>query len=505
MTLPPGVRYRTPEPDSISRTLPDTVDTALGSTDSDTGSQAAEYPSPDQAPVWSTSSMPSSPTSRYTRAHQDTTLSGAIPLDAQFEGTLSNTTGETSARNLVVPYSPGFTSMLQQQHIANLPYEVPPINSTSSVGSGFVGSSWDAFGYFQGPPQTTLPQQTSGFEVSRTASSRVRHSSASPTIAWEGSQSQPAYAIGVTNNPDYPAQARPESYYPHSATANNSSDGHANQTSFHDDTELHRAVIKGDLNETKRLLDQKIDPNVGSITPLHYAAFQRNVELVKLLKRYGARLDVIADNNRSILYFAVCSQDRLERSGNMAYVKQGLRFSHSDEDTKEILKALYDSHSDVPHLLDSLPRADSSGVMPLMAAAEAGFHGTVKKLLKHSAEPHAKDHQNYTALKYAAGGGHDDLVLLLLEADRGVQRRDVDHMLKLARRNLSRHERTTADLRPRPRWWDSAINHDTDMIATQMVRVYRRLGMLDQVIERARRTGRTSVAEILEEKRDEQM
>jgi len=312
--------------------------------------------------------------------------------------------------------------------------------------------------------------------------------------------------MGVANNSDYPGQAGSEVYYRHPATtSNNPNDGHVNQSAFHDDTALHRAVIKGDWNETKRLLDQKIDPNVGSITPLHYAAFQRNVELVKLLKHYGAKLDAIADNDRSILYFAVCSQDRLERSGNMAYVKQGLRFSHSDEDTKKILDALYDEPSDVPHLLDSVPRADSSGVVPLMAAAEAGFHETVTTLIRHGAEPHAKDHQNYTALKYAAAGGYNGIVLLLLEADRGIKRRDVDHMLKLARRNLSRHERTTADLRPRPRWWDSAINHDTDMIATQMVRVYRRFGMLDQVIERARRTGRTSVAEILEEKRNEQM
>ena len=59
-------------------------------------------------------------------------------------------------------------------------------------------------------------------------------------------------------------------------------------------TELHKAVNKGDVEATKRLLEAGIDPNARNVageTPLHIIAEfggQRAEEVVKLLLKAGA-------------------------------------------------------------------------------------------------------------------------------------------------------------------------------------------------------------------------
>ncbi|KAK5655284.1 hypothetical protein OQA88_5851 [Cercophora sp. LCS_1] len=268
------------------------------------------------------------------------------------------------------------------------------------------------------------------------------------------------------------------------------------------DMPLHAAVLDGNIDEVRRLLDSnKAGPNdaaLGGVTPLHYAAFRRNVRLVTLLKSRGACLDSMTETYRSILFFAVCSQDRLlSGGGRLPHLTPGWQIAHPDEHTDEqtmdVINALYgyDSLERPLQLLASLNQADTAGVTPLMAAAEKGFTKTVKLFLKYRAPLDTKDNLCYTALKYAANKAHRGLVELLLREDPRVKTREVKYMVKLAERNLRLTPPNDDE------WWDITCNYDVDIIGEAMVRVYREKGVLDEVIEKAEEKRLVTVVEVL--------
>ncbi|KAK3313576.1 hypothetical protein B0H66DRAFT_356712 [Apodospora peruviana] len=287
---------------------------------------------------------------------------------------------------------------------------------------------------------------------------------------------------------------------------------HEAQGSFRDRSPLHSAVINGDENLTRALLELGANPSPaasGGITPLHYAVFQRNIRLVSLLREHGANLDAVTDHGRSILFFAVCSQDRLNSRHKMAYpVQGGIPVSRTDKNTVETIDALFDWPHGWAQLLRSDDQADNEGVTPLMAAAEEGFTRTVTLLLQRGARPDKKDYAGHTALKYAASCNSRELVRLLLQADTRVRAHDVSHMLKLASRNLT--ARPAPDGPPRHMMGavpvrslrDACHNFDSDVMSEEMVRLYREIGVLDPLVMLAKQKGQFGmVVELLDNAR----
>lgn len=58
-------------------------------------------------------------------------------------------------------------------------------------------------------------------------------------------------------------------------------------------TELHDAVRDNNLQEVKRLLEEKVDVNAityAGNTPLKIAAWNRQTNIVKLLKQAGGKI-----------------------------------------------------------------------------------------------------------------------------------------------------------------------------------------------------------------------
>jgi len=84
-----------------------------------------------------------------------------------------------------------------------------------------------------------------------------------------------------------------------------------------DHTALHNAVVTNDLHGTKALLEAGANPNCsarGGMTPLHYAATQRNGDLVRLLLEYGANPEARTARRRTVLLFAIRNKAHSARS-----------------------------------------------------------------------------------------------------------------------------------------------------------------------------------------------
>lgn len=162
------------------------------------------------------------------------------------------------------------------------------------------------------------------------------------------------------------------------------------------DLRLLDAAKAQDEAAVRALLKQGVDVNAqegdGS-TALHFAAYSDNVSLADLLIRAGARVDAANDLGATPLHLA-CN------NGNAAMVDR-------------LLSAKADSNA---KLLD--------GETVLMSCALTGNAAAVKALLVHGANPKAAEPEhNQTALMWAAGESHPDVVAMLLEFGADVRAR----------------------------------------------------------------------------------
>jgi len=157
----------------------------------------------------------------------------------------------------------------------------------------------------------------------------------------------------------------------------------------------------------RELLEKGIDPNARDAhgeTPLHIAASEGHVDMVKLLLEHGANPNVRDEVGWTPLHWAASK-----------------------------------GHVDVVELLlkhGANPNAQSkSGETPLHIAASMGRVDVARLLLEHGANPNAQDKDGYTPLHDAASEGRVDVVRFLLErgADPTVKNRGGKTPLDLAR------------------------------------------------------------------------
>jgi ankyrin repeat protein len=269
---------------------------------------------------------------------------------------------------------------------------------------------------------------------------------------------------------------------------------------------LINAVYQTDLDRATALLAGGANPNCaarGGMTALHLAASQGNVEMVKALLDHGANLDAMTDRRESVLLFAVRGQVHMGSRGMLAHANHSHAKSHhrTDDDTVRIIKALFDSDTRWFRLLRSLDKVDQDGVSPLMLAVENGFEKTATMLLERGAKPDLRDHANHTALRYAARNSHRHLVRMLLRADPTVSwERDLSHILKLASKNFTARTVMT-DHSPgedvQTGWWDVSHRSASALIAEEMVRLCREMGLMDGLLRLAEQRRKTNVVELL--------
>lgn len=150
---------------------------------------------------------------------------------------------------------------------------------------------------------------------------------------------------------------------------------------------VHIAVHKGDTYKIKKLLEN--NPHLVNardqrgLTPLHYAAWNKQLEAVELLVEFDADIHA-AIQKMAPIHFAV-------RGGNINIVK---------------------------FLLDKGADASMKGFInmtPLHYAATRGRKEIAELLIQRGAVVNARDEQNTIPLHYAAYGGYLDVVKLLIE------------------------------------------------------------------------------------------
>jgi ankyrin repeat protein len=155
------------------------------------------------------------------------------------------------------------------------------------------------------------------------------------------------------------------------------------------DTLLVTAVRQGDLAAVRALIAKRADvnePGADGSTPLLWAVYQSDPDSVNALLAAGAAVNT---PNR----YGVTPLLQACRTGDVP-----------------IVRALLDGGADPS-------RTHTDVETPLMAASRSGSVEAVRLLLARGVEVNAADaFERQTALMWAAGEGHTDIVALLLEA-----------------------------------------------------------------------------------------
>ena len=151
---------------------------------------------------------------------------------------------------------------------------------------------------------------------------------------------------------------------------------------------LADAVQAMDQASIRSLLKRTVDvnaPQVDGMTALHWATYQDDIEVAKLLVDAGA--NVRAENRYGVTPLSLACQN-----GNTALVELLLEAGANPNTTLR------------------------GGETVLMTAARTGRIGSVKALLSRGAKVDWKEPHGQTALMWAAAEGHSSVVGLLIEA-----------------------------------------------------------------------------------------
>jgi len=159
------------------------------------------------------------------------------------------------------------------------------------------------------------------------------------------------------------------------------------------DARLADAVMKGDRDVVRTLIQQKTDVNaaqVDGMTALHWAVRQNDVEMVQSLLKAGAKADSATRYGVTPIYIA-------SLNGNAAMIDV-------------LLRAGVDANS-----------ANPGGETALMTAARTGSMDAVRLLIERGANVNVKEGtRGQTALMWAVLENHPDVARLLIEKGADV-------------------------------------------------------------------------------------
>lgn len=162
--------------------------------------------------------------------------------------------------------------------------------------------------------------------------------------------------------------------------------------------EIHDAAQQGDLEQVKKLLESdpaSIEaPLQDGKKPLHKAAYEGHVDVVRFLLEKGANVDSRSNSGSSPLH--------------------GAAFHNRPE----IARILVEAGADVN-------LANNYGYTPLLSAAVGGSHEVVQILLDAGADPNARTALGANAILSAAAGGCQETFDLLRNS--GVDIKAVDN------------------------------------------------------------------------------
>ncbi|XP_065556118.1 serine/threonine-protein phosphatase 6 regulatory ankyrin repeat subunit C-like [Artemia franciscana] len=197
-------------------------------------------------------------------------------------------------------------------------------------------------------------------------------------------------------------------------------------------TPLHHAVISGDLEVIKMVLDKGADVNARDIygeSPLHLAASSRcSQTVVKRLLKLGADVHIRNENGESPLHLAA-SQEHPKSVEN--FLKSGVDVNIRITRGQSLLHlaALFGHPKTVEYLLKSgadVNKRNNNGESPLHLATFHGHSQTAECLSRCGAEVNARDIYGKSPLHLAAFRGHTQTAECLLRSGEEVNARDIN-------------------------------------------------------------------------------
>jgi uncharacterized protein len=187
---------------------------------------------------------------------------------------------------------------------------------------------------------------------------------------------------------------------------------------------FYYAAGNGDLSTVKELLRRdrrlvSVRPFFGDETPLHNAAEEGHLEVVRLLLAHGA--DANAKDHKGNTPF-----DLAIRSFRGAEATELLRQYTKPDPSKMICQAAFEGKlDDMQQLLRENPKLvfskDGEGRTALHLAALQGQREAVELLLSKNAAVAARDNVGWTPLHCAARRGHQRIVELLIAHGANVR------------------------------------------------------------------------------------
>jgi cytohesin len=228
--------------------------------------------------------------------------------------------------------------------------------------------------------------------------------------------------------------------------------------------EIHEAARQGNLEKVRTLVDK--DPALvaardkGGETPLHWAAFSGNVDLVRFLLEKGAEVDAKNARGLTPLAFTV-AQDRIQAAGLL--IERGANVNcrnplnmtpliiAAEQGAVELVKILIAAGADVgiesrigtalhraslkgdTEIIRALLKAGantaaiSRGVSPLHLAATAGHLEAASALVEGGADINKQDGHGRTPLHRVLGSSNPHVSeIALFFIDRGAEVNSVD-------------------------------------------------------------------------------
>ncbi len=193
---------------------------------------------------------------------------------------------------------------------------------------------------------------------------------------------------------------------------------------------LHVAIIIGNVEAARLLLDRGADPNLGdneNSNALHLAACGESREILDLILSRGVDINSKDDNGMTAVLFAG-SRGRFELVRYLAS-KGGKLDDRTTQGSSLVHFACY--RGDVAALKELVSNGaslaagcDQFGNTPLVAAAMRGRTEMAAYLLDNGADPNETSHNGQSPLAVSMIAGSSDLIELLLA--RGADAKGVD-------------------------------------------------------------------------------
>ncbi len=218
-------------------------------------------------------------------------------------------------------------------------------------------------------------------------------------------------------------------------------------------TALHDAVIRGEVERMRVLIDHGADVNSPirsnesyssdwGATPLHLAARDGRPEIIEILLVAGARVDIADDRGATPLHWAA-GQPGV--AGTL--ITRGANVNEADRLGRTPLH--WAANLGAAESIDALVKRggnvnvqDATGQTPLHLAAHIGEARTVARLLENTADPATVDRSGVTALHLAAANGNVETVTRLLDENANPRSADAFGLTPL--HEAASHGRTAA-------------------------------------------------------------